>query len=119
MSSPTFENLKENRQSPAGHIIQPQSVGKYKEVLKAMLGPATYVTGGVTLTAVDCQLTWFNWVDVVGSVAGDRIVQVIYTDNHSPCQSVKLLFTDLAGTEIANGVDLSGKKFRLRAQGSY
>lgn len=119
MSSPTFENLSVNRQSPAGHIIQPQSVGKYVEILKAMVGPSAYVTGGVTLTALDCQLTYFNWVEIDPALSGDRLALVIYPDNQGLSKTIKIIFTDLAGTEIGNGVDLSAKKFRLRAQGTY
>lgn len=119
MSSPTFENLRDTRQSPAGHILQPQSVGKYVEILKAMLGPSAYETGGVTLNASDCQLTYFNWVEVDPALSGDRLALVIYPTNQGINKTVKIMFTDLAGTEIGNGVDLSAKKFRLRAQGTY
>lgn len=119
MSKPTFENLNNTAQSPAGHIVQPQSVGKYKEVLKAMKGPASYETGGVALLATDLQLTWINWVYISVSTAGDRLCHIIYPDNEGPHKQILIKITDLAGTEIANTVDLSAKKFRLHAQGSY
>lgn len=119
MGAPTFENLNDTAQSPAGHIVQPQSVGKYKEVLKAMVGPASYETGGVTLIAEDLQLTWINWVEVSPALSGDRRVLVIYPSNEGPSKSVKLIITDLAGTEVANASNQSTKKFRLKAQGAY
>lgn len=117
MSAPTFENLSAQRSSPAGAIVQPYKEGPYTVHIKSMLGPASYETGGVTLSAADCQLLFFVSVQIVGSVAGDRNVQVIYPDSKAPNKTVKLLITDLAGTEIANAVDLSTKKFRLRAMG--
>jgi hypothetical protein len=116
MSAPSFESLK---QSPAGAIVQPQSVGKYKEVLYAMLGPTSYETGGVTLRAEDIGLTWINFVAVSASTSASRICLVIYPDNEGPCKTVKLFFADLAGTQIANATNLSTFKFRLNAQGAY
>lgn len=119
MSSPTFENLNNTAQSPAGHIVQPQSVGKYKEILKAMLGPNSYETGGVTLIAEDLQLTWLNFVFISPSLDGLTLAHVIYPSNEGVSKSIKIIFTDLAGTEIANATNLSAKKFRLHAQGTY
>jgi len=116
MGSPTFEA---NTFSPSGQIVQPQSVGKYKETLKALVGPAAYETGGVTLTAEEVELTWLNFVYVSASTSGTRLCHVIYPDNSGPNKTVKLLFTDLAGTEIGNGVDLSTFKFRIHSQGEY
>lgn len=119
MGAPTFEDLGATAQSPAGHIVQPQSVGKYKEILKAMLGPASYTTGGDTLTAEDLQLTWINWMDISPALSGDRLALVIFPSNEGPAKSVKIMITDLAGTEVANASNQSAKKFRLRAQGAY
>jgi len=119
MGAPTFEDLSATAQSPSGHIVQPQSVGKYKEILKAMLGPASYTTGGDTLTAEDLQLTWINFIDISVALSGDRVARVIYPNNEGPCKSVKILITDLAGTEVANASNQSAKKFRLHAQGLY
>lgn len=119
MGAPTFEDLGATAQSPAGHIVQPQSVGKYKEILKAMLGPASYTTGGDALTAEDLQLTWINYVIVSPSLAGDRLAHVIYPSNEGPVKSVKIMITDLAGTEVANASNQSTKKFRLIVQGTY
>lgn len=114
-----FENLKDSAQSPAGHIVQVQSVGKYKEVLKSLLGPASYLTGGVTVKAEELELTWINYVFVSVALSADRRCYVIYPDNAGPCKTVKLVFTDFAGTEVANASDQSTKKFRLVAQGTY
>lgn len=119
MGSPIFENLNDTAQSPAGHIVQPQSVGKYKEILKAMLGPASYDTGGSTLVAEDLQLTWINWIEISPALSGDRLAHIIYPSNEGPAKSVKVLITDLAGTEVGAGSNQSAKKFRLRAQGAY
>jgi hypothetical protein len=116
MGSPTFEA---NTYSPSGQIVQPQSVGKYKETLKALVGPAAYETGGVLLTAEELELTWINFVYISTALSGDRLAHIIYPDNSGPCKSVKILITDLAGTEIGNGVDLSAFKFRIHAQGEY
>ncbi len=116
MGSPTFEA---SFYSASGQIVQPQSVGKYKETLKALVGPTAYETGGVILTAEELELTWLNFVYVSASTSGDRLCHVIYPDNAGPNKSVKLLFTDLAGTEIGNGVDLHTFKFRIHAQGEY
>lgn len=117
MGSPTFEP---NTFSSAGQIVQPQSVGKYKEVLKALVGPAAYVTGGVEVTAEELDLTWINFVYVSAALAGTHLCHVIYPNNTSgPNKTVKLLITDLAGTQVANASDQSALKFRIHAQGEY
>lgn len=118
MSSPTFENLFDNRQSAGGHIIQPFSVGEQKEVLMSMKGPAAYVTGGVPLLARDMELTWLLWMQVSISSDGLTLCHVMYSDP-SPLESVTLKFTDLAGTQTPNATDLSAKRFRVRASGRY
>lgn len=119
MGAPTFEDLGATAQSPAGHIVQPQSVGKYKEILKAMLGPASYTTGGDTIVAEDLQITWINYLIAGVALSGDRIGHIIYPSNEGPAKSVKLLITDLAGVEVANASNQSTKKFRLIGQGTY
>lgn len=118
MSSPTFVDLFQTRSSSGGHIIQPYSVGEHKEVLMAMKGPASYVTNGVPLLAKDCELTWFQLVQISMSTDGLTLCQVIHSVGELD-ESVTLKFTDLAGTEIANATDLSAKRFRLHAQGRY
>lgn len=118
MSSPTFKDLFNNRQSSGGHIVQPYSVGQHKEVLMAMFGPLSYETGGVILLARDMELTWITFMQVSISSDGLTLCHVIY-DDASPLESVVLKFTDLAGTQIANAVDLSAKEFRLHAKGRY
>lgn len=118
MSSPTFENLDAVAQSAGGHIVQPQAVGKYIEVLMSMKGPTAYVTGGVTLIAKDMELTWLNFVKISISLDTTTEARIIYPDNDGPSENVKIMFLQ-AGTEVANATDLSSKKFRLNAQGAY
>lgn len=118
MSSPTFEDLFQTRQSSGGHIVQPWSEGEHKAVLMSMKGPASYETGGVTLLIDDMELTWLLFMQV--SISSDKLTlcHVVYSDA-SPLESVVLKFTDLAGTEIANTTDLSAKRFRVHAMGRY
>lgn len=117
MSNFSTKDLRNMTQSAAGQIVQVQSVGKYKEVCVAMLGPAAYNAGGSLITAEQLGLTWINYVIVTGTVSGDVIGHVVYPNNNGPVKSVKVKVTDLAGTEQAG--DLSAKEFRIIAQGTY
>lgn len=115
MSTPKFENLKDQTQSPAGHIVQPFAEGKYKRIIKAMIGPDEYETGGVTLSAVDCQMNFFIDVHISPALSGDYLAHVIYPSNKRINKTIKILITDLAGTEVADTTDLSAELFRLSA----
>lgn len=91
--------------------------GLYKELYVYFTGSTSYATGGDSLTARDCGLTTIQGIEAICHSA-DRLANPVFVGN-APEDSVKLLMTDLAGTEIVAAVDMSTKAFRARVTGLY
>lgn len=76
-------------------------------------GPASYATGGEALDLANVGLTQIDSVTVCGvprSSTACRVASYDYTNN-------KLQWYDMAGAEIAAGVDLSSFSVRLIIEG--
>lgn len=87
-------------------------------------GPASYATGGETLTASNYGMKQFSSVEVLGVSVTDP--STIY----GQCKALKvqagpysttfklLWYSDQAGTQTANATDLSAKRVSLRLVGN-
>lgn len=100
--------------SVTGKIREPVVIGgNVREHYKTLNGPSAYETGGSTLTANDLGAgpSGFIVSVIFQSEDATQIAHPVYP-SQDPCTTVKMLMTDLAGTQVANGVDKSAKKFR-------
>lgn len=109
MGSPTLVKKLCEPYATGGNVI---------ETNRIFAGPASYTTGGDSLSATDLGFGPTGRIisAQVQSEDGTQIAQVVFPSSDK-VTSVKLLITDLAGTQVANASDQSAKKFRIRAIG--
>lgn len=82
-------------------------------------GPASYTTGGVTVSASAFQLQKIKSVVFMGrSSDGLNSVKAVSPSPGSSVTSIKVLwFVEATGLEVGNGVNLSAKRIRYVAHG--
>lgn len=101
-----------------GKMCEPFAIGgNVVRTMNVFTGPADYTTGGDDLSANDLGLSWI-YKATARCISGDRSTQTIFAAAE-PMKTVKLLITDLAGTEVALHSNQSGKKFVIEAEGTY
>lgn len=99
-----------------GKLHEPYAIGgNVVETITKWSGPTAYATGGNNVTARDLGLTAILHVDAI-AIAGALIAHPIFT-SADPQETIKLLLTDNAGTQVVNGTDKSASKFIIRAIG--
>lgn len=83
-----------------------------------MTGPASYVTGGVTISASVFGLQSLKFVDGMTSTDGLNFVRFWFLNPTMGSPTVKVQwFVQSTGAEVGNGVNLSTKKVRCLAIG--
>ncbi len=102
-------------------ICEPFAMGGNKvATFSYFAGPASYTTGGDILKASDIGLTFIIAAFRTVADSADRIANpIFYQADGAPATDIKVLITDLAGTEVANASNQSTKKFRLTIIGIY
>jgi len=95
----------------------PSSFGNKKAGCVAVLGPVGYAAGGFEVEAVELGLKEIDWASVTNSDDGTVFanVRIIAADEDvAPVTSVFIqAFVFSTGTEVADGVNLSGMTFRV------
>lgn len=76
-------------------------------------GPASYLAGGQTINASD--FGWGGFDAIIGSMDQSKtyVVQAVYANTGGAMSTIKLQWFTLAGTEVADAVDLHLKIVRL------
>jgi hypothetical protein len=97
----------------------PQNVGTRKHFIGDFIGPASYVNGtGVQINAGDFL---FNRSIGIMHISNSQdllyAAKVIYDKSGSQASFYVKFYVIATGAEVANGVDLSGKTFRIEAWG--
>jgi len=114
-------NVKRNTTAPLNGIIDSMVVGHRREVTVDMFGSSSYATGGDTLSVKEVSggnILEADFVDVSPLTNdGAYRLSVLYSGT-GKSRSVKIVaevFTTDA--EVANAVDWSTKKFKVRIRG--
>jgi hypothetical protein len=97
----------------------PQAEGAKWGAVADVVGPASYVTGGFTLSAVSFGMAQFDHVSGGIGAAGIHRYDVTApnaSDLPAPTVTVKS-FVISTGAEVAAGFNLSASHFRVRAIG--
>ena len=83
-----------------------------------MPGPASYVTGGVLVSASVIGLNTVKWVNSMDlSSDGVNFVRVISVAGLGQKQFKVLWFVNATGAEVANATNLSAKSVRMMGAG--
>lgn len=101
-------------------IHEPYAMGGNKvRTSHYVSGPVSYTTGGDEITARDLGVTFIYEVRITPDDAGANLMIPVFAAGGDPVQSLKLKIASIAGVEVGNGTDQTGKKFRVVAIGTY
>lgn len=87
--------------------------GIRRRVVGQYTGPSSYVTGGDALVAGDINLGTIEFIKFENPIDSTPTCRLVTYDHASG----KVIWFDLAGDQIANGVDLDGYSCRFEAIG--
>lgn len=99
-----------------GKLHEPYVIGgNVTESVTKWSGPASYTTGGVSISAKDLGLTYIMHM-VITCIDGTRMAFPVFASADKQA-SILMLISSIAGVEVANASDQSAKKFIIRACG--
>lgn len=112
MAAHYFQNKSElSRMTASG------AGGNEVEFTVQLVGPTSYATGGMSLTATEIKaqlgIDSISFLSCEVNAASATDVQVVIYDRTNN----KLVVLDETGTQIGNATDLSGRTYRLRIVG--
>lgn len=91
------------------------SAGIRRRRIGTYTGPASYVTGGDSLTPAELNLGTVEFLDFENAVSATPAARLLVYDHTN--QKVIWIVPN-TGAEVANGVDLSGFSARFEAAGN-